>query len=285
MVLVLAIHSVSAVTAKVPFSMIALIDYVRQKDLPSELKCRQVFPTSGGRSSSLWDVASIPLLLEWLDEHMDESTTNEVFEVQEAFAYGVSAELTRLRTAEKVSANTRATAAAVQERTKSAAAVAQQQMSDLDAKYRVSEQASAVMRVTSQAASRTATALGNSMRFVSAKAMENERVSAAASSVNKLLSLRVKATSSSEDGSSAYSANPSATAAAHGADGAGRSSGAFPGASAAAPAQPAAKMPAIGAQSPAPAAAVPASGAGSPAPMPASSAKIFTLGEEDEHPK
>lgn len=101
----------------------------------------QVFPTSGGRSSSLWDVASIPLLLEWLDQHMDASTANEVFEVrflchvcaarwppkpaprsllqpsalahaiarmsrcvqvQEAFAYGISAELTRLRTAEKV---------------------------------------------------------------------------------------------------------------------------------------------------------------------------------------
>ena len=104
---------------QVPFSMIALIDHIRQKDLPAELKCRQVrylyremtvvpdyntiavvqpvstrasckcttqhcwqvFPTSGGRNSSLWDVASISLLLEWLDEHMDESTTNEVFEV------------------------------------------------------------------------------------------------------------------------------------------------------------------------------------------------------------
>ena len=75
MVLVLAIHSVSTVTAKVllfnimycvlwqcnhsvpgvaavkrfsqkltqvPFSMIALIDHIRQRDLPPELKCRQV---------------------------------------------------------------------------------------------------------------------------------------------------------------------------------------------------------------------------------------------------
>ncbi len=135
MVLVLAIHSVSTVTAKVPFSMVALVDHIRRKDLPPELKCRQVrlrlqlapqcraqarapallrvllcvcvlcgqcqsrlkrsqatllkagaalqvFPTSGGRSSSLWDVASIPHLVEWLDEHMDESTTNEVFEVR-----------------------------------------------------------------------------------------------------------------------------------------------------------------------------------------------------------
>lgn len=77
------------------------------------------------------------------------------------------------------------------------------QMSDLDAKYRVSEQATAAMRVhcpalwvlkphmlshgtlfsillpaqaTGQAASRTAAALGSSMRFVSSKALENERV-------------------------------------------------------------------------------------------------------------
>ena len=76
-------------------------------------------------------------------------------------------------------------------------------MSDLDAKYRVSEQATAAMRVrcpalwvlkphmssngtlfsvllpaqaTGQAASRTAAALGSSMRFVSSKALENERV-------------------------------------------------------------------------------------------------------------
>jgi len=42
MVLVLAIHSVSTVTAKVPFSMVALVDHIRRKDLPPELKCRQV---------------------------------------------------------------------------------------------------------------------------------------------------------------------------------------------------------------------------------------------------
>ena len=38
----------------------------------------------------------------WLDEFLDAECTNEVFEVQEQFAFGISAELTRLRTAEKV---------------------------------------------------------------------------------------------------------------------------------------------------------------------------------------
>lgn len=40
----------------------------------------------------------------WLDEFLDAECTNEVFEVQEQFAFGISAELTRLRTAEKVTA-------------------------------------------------------------------------------------------------------------------------------------------------------------------------------------
>ena len=115
------------------------------------------------------DATDLEVLQLWLDEFLDAECTNEVSEVQEQFAFGISAELTRLRTAEKarrtapplkldlhecvpdqcsmallmhgsrymsqrkalllqVSANTRATAAAVSERTKSAAAVASQQV-------------------------------------------------------------------------------------------------------------------------------------------------------------
>lgn len=139
------------------------------------------------------DATDLEVLQLWLDEFLDAECTNEVFEVQEQFAFGISAELTRLRTAEKVrglqsvsceqkempyvhdvslcephiprvmppccmptvhsrlplprchtpcsldsqghavmwvqvSANTRATAAAVSERTQSAAAVASQQV-------------------------------------------------------------------------------------------------------------------------------------------------------------
>ena len=105
------------------------------------------------------DATDLEVLQLWLDEFLDAECTNEVFEVQEQFAFGISAELTRLRTAEKVSklrsqslllisvlsvlydigsgnnvrssqvsANTRATAAAVGERTRSAAAVASQQV-------------------------------------------------------------------------------------------------------------------------------------------------------------
>jgi hypothetical protein len=40
--LVLAVHSVEEVTAKVPFAIILLQDFVSSKKLPQELKCRQV---------------------------------------------------------------------------------------------------------------------------------------------------------------------------------------------------------------------------------------------------
>ena len=50
------------------------------------------------------DATDLEVLQLWLDEFLDAECTNEVFEVQEHFAFGISAELTRLRTAEKVSA-------------------------------------------------------------------------------------------------------------------------------------------------------------------------------------
>ena len=49
------------------------------------------------------DATDLEVLQLWLDEFLDAECTNEVFEVQEQFAFGISAELTRLRTAEKVS--------------------------------------------------------------------------------------------------------------------------------------------------------------------------------------
>eukprot|EP00884_Botryococcus_braunii_P019910 jgi/Botrbrau1/6602/Bobra.0189s0029.1 len=157
MVLALAIHTVSAVTAKVPFSMIALLDHVRKKDLPPELKCRQVFPTNGLRSTSLWDVSDLETLQSWLDEFLEVDCTNEVHAVQEDFAYGISAELTRMRTAEKVNLNARATAQAVSDRTKAATAVATQQMSELDAKYKVSENTAAALKVAKETGKAAAT--------------------------------------------------------------------------------------------------------------------------------
>lgn len=43
---------------------------------------RQVFPTSGLRSTSLWDTTDIETLQLWLDEFLDADCTNEVFEAR-----------------------------------------------------------------------------------------------------------------------------------------------------------------------------------------------------------
>lgn len=40
--LVLALHTVEEVTAKVPFAVILLQDFVTSKKVPEEMKCRQV---------------------------------------------------------------------------------------------------------------------------------------------------------------------------------------------------------------------------------------------------
>ena len=42
----------------------------------------QVFPTSGLRSTSLWDTTDIETLQLWLDEFLDADCTNEVFEAR-----------------------------------------------------------------------------------------------------------------------------------------------------------------------------------------------------------
>ena len=41
----------------------------------------QVFPTSGQRSTSLWDVADVEALQVWLDDFLEVDCTNEVYEV------------------------------------------------------------------------------------------------------------------------------------------------------------------------------------------------------------
>lgn len=185
MVLLLAVHSVQSVTAKIPFSMVALLDLVKKNELPSDIKCRQVFPTSGLRSTSLWDAPSIETLQIWLDEFLDVDCTNEVFEVQEDFTFGISAELTRLRTTERVTTQGRAIAAAVSERTKPATDAASQHINDINSKYHVSEQTSAAIKAAQErsklAAQQAAAAVSKmsvAARAQYSKAFQNERVAA-----------------------------------------------------------------------------------------------------------
>lgn len=79
--LVLAVHSVEQVTAKVAFSTILLHDFVSGKKVPSNLKCRGLIPTSGAKSISLWDVDEAKELLDWLNENIGIDCQHEVYEV------------------------------------------------------------------------------------------------------------------------------------------------------------------------------------------------------------
>ncbi|KAK9822598.1 hypothetical protein WJX74_009241 [Apatococcus lobatus] len=178
--LVLCVHTVPEVTAKVPFAMVMLMDKVRKRDVPVSLRCRQVIPTSGNQSTSMWDVPSIDELQEWLGSVCGGECASEIYEVQEDFAYGISTELTRVRTADRVAANARATTAA-----------ANKQMSQLDQKYHVSETTSAISKAarekTAAAAQNTSALLsrwGLTARTQAGKAMENERVANVSTTVN-----------------------------------------------------------------------------------------------------
>jgi len=137
--------------------MISLLDLVRHKSPPPNLKCRMLVPSSGSRSCSLWDVDSAAALQAWLDEAADADCAHEVFEVQEDFALGVGEPLARARAGERVAAGAARAAAAT-------AGAAQ----GLDARYRVSAGARAA---------------AGAVKGIGAKALEDERVAAAASAV------------------------------------------------------------------------------------------------------
>eukprot|EP01025_Chloroclados_australasicus_P030814 TRINITY_DN30_c0_g1_i1.p2 TRINITY_DN30_c0_g1~~TRINITY_DN30_c0_g1_i1.p2 ORF type:complete len:286 (+),score=41.81 TRINITY_DN30_c0_g1_i1:120-860(+) len=119
--LVLAVHTVEEVTAKVPLSTIMLLDHVKRKDVPDSLKPRMVLPTAGQTCVSVWDAPAVETLQMWLDGILGSYCKTEAIEIQEDFAYGLAVELTRVRTTEKINANTRQTAVVVADKTREAA--------------------------------------------------------------------------------------------------------------------------------------------------------------------
>jgi hypothetical protein len=80
--LVLAVHSVAQVTAKVPFAVILLQDFITNKKVPEGHKCRQMIPSSGTKSCSLWDTKNPEDLLSWLNENINVDCVHEVYEVR-----------------------------------------------------------------------------------------------------------------------------------------------------------------------------------------------------------
>lgn len=80
--LILATHKVEAVSAKVAFSTIMLLDQIKMKNLPPGYKCRYIFPSSGKLSVSLWDGPDLDSLLEWLNANINVECEHDVLEVR-----------------------------------------------------------------------------------------------------------------------------------------------------------------------------------------------------------
>lgn len=142
MSLLLAVHKIQQVTAKVSFSIIQLQDLIKTKQTPEGFKCRHIFPTSGEISVSVWDYSgkgnatmdgeevaeqATVLLLSWLTEQVNTDCTHEVYAIQEAFALGLG-EVTRGRTTDRIASGT----AQVADKTAKA-------VKDLDTKMHISE--------------------------------------------------------------------------------------------------------------------------------------------------
>ena len=114
--LVLAVHTVEEVSARIPFCMMVLNDLLSRQAVAPGLKSRLLIPTSGTVSVSLWDAPDIQTLQAWLDETLSEYCKTECFEAVEEFSQGLAVELARLRVSENVSAKTGAAAATVGEK-------------------------------------------------------------------------------------------------------------------------------------------------------------------------
>lgn len=181
--LVLAVHTVNTVTAKVAFGIIMLQDHITNKKVPAEFKCRQLIPTSGSKSVSLWDVDDPEALLVWLAENINVDCAHEVFEVQEDFGTGLG-EVTRARAADRVTSGTKDVGKAIG----AAGAAAVHSVQDIDNKLRISERATHAVEAVRDSAvvQGTAAALtkaGSSVKTATTKVLDQPAVASATEAV------------------------------------------------------------------------------------------------------
>ncbi|CAD7703070.1 unnamed protein product [Ostreobium quekettii] len=183
MVLVLVVHSLEAVSATVPICMIALKEAVDRRALPEDLKIRQVVPTGGLRCVSLWDVTDKDALQAWMEENLGPDVKHEILDVAEDFTYGLAAELQRIRTAEKIAAQSRKTAGTVAEKTKATFRAAGHKLEELDTKWKVSENTTAAFQTAKETGAAVFTRIGSSVTQTKEKALENPKVAATANTI------------------------------------------------------------------------------------------------------
>ncbi|KAF6261745.1 hypothetical protein COO60DRAFT_734763 [Scenedesmus sp. NREL 46B-D3] len=174
--LVLAVHTVEAATAKVPFALILLLDFAKRKATPPGCKCRMVVPSDGITSVSMWDTVDPAGLQEWLTENLGSDCRTELHEVQEDFTWGLSLELARMRATEKVTDGSMKTIGALGERTSRAAEVVAAGLTtavgSTQQKLEAWDQRTGVLT----SAKETTAALQQRVIGAMAKAAENERM-------------------------------------------------------------------------------------------------------------
>eukprot|EP00993_Chasmostoma_nieuportense_P004021 NODE_4705_length_752_cov_23.041600_g4545_i0.p1 GENE.NODE_4705_length_752_cov_23.041600_g4545_i0~~NODE_4705_length_752_cov_23.041600_g4545_i0.p1 ORF type:complete len:210 (-),score=46.84 NODE_4705_length_752_cov_23.041600_g4545_i0:67-696(-) len=143
--LILALHTIPTVTAVIPLFVLTLQDHQKRNLIPSEFKLRQLFPTSGVTSVSVWDAPAIGPLQAWVEETIQDCE-HQFFTAQEEFTYGVAMELARVRSADALSMT------ATELSTK-----ATEQLTEFNQRYHLSEKANQA----SQALTTTATELSS----------------------------------------------------------------------------------------------------------------------------
>lgn len=184
---VLVVHTITDVTAKVPFAMMVLQDAIKTKAIPQHLKVSQLLPTSGARSSSLWEGTSVEEVETFVNSLLSEWCINECFVVVEENAYGLHFEKAVAATKEGVGKVVASTTAAAT----TAAVVVGAQWNQMDERFQIKEKAAVgwgkVVDVASKAKENADVA--------GSKAMENPTVSNAVNSVSNAWSfLRTKTT-------------------------------------------------------------------------------------------
>ncbi|KAI7839685.1 hypothetical protein COHA_006493 [Chlorella ohadii] len=180
-------HSVHEPPVALLQRKVAIQDFVQNKKTPEGLRCRQLVPTSGGTSTSLWDATSTEELQQWLDESINVDVTHQVVEVQEEFALGLG-EVHRARAAEKVKEGTKEVAHKTGEALSSAATAVGHQVNELDHKLRISERATAASTAVKESAVGRATGaaltkVGSAVSSTTKTVLANEKVQSATGAV------------------------------------------------------------------------------------------------------
>lgn len=189
---VLVVHTITDVTAKVPFAMMVLQDALKTKAIPSHLKVMQLLPTSGARSSSLWEGPTVEQVETFVNELLAEWCLNECFAVVDEHAYALRPqEALATSTREGVGKMVATTVAA----TTGAAAVVSAQLSSVDERFQVKEKAAKGWSAVVEASGIAGSQVAHQSAQLSGRAMENQTVAAGVTSLSNAFGfLKTKAT-------------------------------------------------------------------------------------------